>query len=73
LLHGIEPDDTVRDRSVDRCYSCFDALAFVAIAPIAQLMCLVSTGGRAGRDSCAAKCSVFKGYVDLNGRIAAAV
>ena len=73
LFLGIEATQRVENLRVDGVYCVTDTFSAVACAAVAQFDRLMRASRRTGRHRRTAERAVFQRYVDLDGRIAAAV
>src|SRR5699024_1062842 len=73
LVISLESNELISDFFVD-VFNCLEhALALVAVATVAQLVCLVETGGSARRNTCGAVRTVFQKDFCLYGWVTAGV
>ena len=73
LVFGFQAADSLEDLAIDGINGVLNALAHVTVTTVTQFNGFMSAGGGARRNCGAAKRAVFQEYVDLNGRVAAAV
>ena len=73
LVISFEASDFIADFLVDVFYGLLHALAQVAVAAVAQLVCLVHTGGCAGGNAGSAVGAVLQEDLGLYGRVTAGI
>ena len=73
LVLSLEANNCVLNLLEHSADSLLDTLAQVTVSAIAELVCLMNTGGGTGRNRSAAHSAVFQQHLNLNGRVTTGV